>query len=291
MKKLVPVLLLALVLLLLLPAAASAGTMSLSKLTKAVKALQGKVSTLQGQVKTLQARQLLTGSGAPAATIGKSGNLYLDTTTLTLYGPKTASGWGTPTALKGQKGDTGAAGPQGPAGPDPAANPAYAGLFAIAPYVSVTQDTLDGVTGPNILFTGANIHIRSGSGSTADFEGLTGLGNLTIGYNENLAGTMARTGSHNLAVGVNNGFSSYGGAVFGRSNEIKGSCATVTGGRFNKASADYAAVSGGWDNEATAEGATVSGGQGFLLSGLYAWAAGSPAAGTPVIAPWFQSPN
>jgi hypothetical protein len=282
MKKLIPVLVL--VLLLLLPAAAPASSMSLSRLTKAVKALQGKVSTLQSQVKTLQARQLLTGSGAPAAAIGKRGNLYLDTTTLTLYGPKTLAGWGAPKALKGPKGDAGpqgiqgaigTTGPQGPAGPDPAGNPAYAGLFAIAPYVSVTQDDLDGVQGPNVLFTGANVHVRSGSGSTADFDGLTGLGNLIVGYDENLTGTTPRTGSHNLVIGVNNGFTSYGGAVFGRSNDIEGVFATVTGGRFNKAGADYASVSGG---------------QGLLLSVLYAWAAGSPAAGTPAIAPWFQSP-
>jgi hypothetical protein len=47
-----------------------------------------------------------------------------------------------------------------------------------------------GVVGPNIVFTGANIHIVDGSGSTDDNGGaLRGLGNLVIGY---VANAMAK---------------------------------------------------------------------------------------------------
>ncbi len=42
--------------------------------------------------------------------------------------------------------------------------------------------TLNGLAGPNILITGANVHIRSGSGTTGGFE--NGKANLIVGYNE-----------------------------------------------------------------------------------------------------------
>lgn len=43
---------------------------------------------------------ILNGSGAPTS-IGTNGDFYLDTSTSTLYGPKTDSGWGTGTSLIG----------------------------------------------------------------------------------------------------------------------------------------------------------------------------------------------
>ncbi|MDN5284538.1 MAG: hypothetical protein JWR38_812 [Mucilaginibacter sp.] len=52
----------------------------------------------------------LSGAGVPAASLGKTGDYYLDKTNYLLYGPKTASGWGVPINLQGP------AGPQGPAG-------------------------------------------------------------------------------------------------------------------------------------------------------------------------------
>ena len=67
-----------------------------------------------------------SGNTAPAASLGKTGDMYLDKATGTLYGPKTADGWGTPLSLKGPAGATGptgatgsagTTGPTGPAGP------------------------------------------------------------------------------------------------------------------------------------------------------------------------------
>jgi hypothetical protein len=60
--------------------------------------------------------QIYSGSGAPATTLGANGSYYLDKTNFLLYGPKTASGWGTPIALQGPAGPQGAVGPQGPEG-------------------------------------------------------------------------------------------------------------------------------------------------------------------------------
>ena len=55
-------------------------------------------------------------------------------------------------------------------------------------YVTIDTNPINGVAGPHILITGANVHVRSGSGVTDDNVSgggtLTGLGNLIIGYNE-----------------------------------------------------------------------------------------------------------
>jgi len=42
---------------------------------------------------------LLSGNGAPGALFGEIGDHYIDKDTNELYGPKTLSGWGTPTDL------------------------------------------------------------------------------------------------------------------------------------------------------------------------------------------------
>ena len=56
---------------------------------------------------------VLSGAGAPASGLGNVGDIYIDTTNKSLYGPKTSGGWGSGTSLQGP---TGAAGPAGPAG-------------------------------------------------------------------------------------------------------------------------------------------------------------------------------
>jgi Collagen triple helix repeat (20 copies) len=66
---------------------------------------------------------ILSGQGAPAATLGAVGDLYLDVTNYRLYGPKTADGWGLGEALTGAPGPRGAAGPAGQPGPTGAPGP------------------------------------------------------------------------------------------------------------------------------------------------------------------------
>ena len=60
---------------------------------------------------------LLTGAGSPDNTLGDEGDVYLDTDTTTLFGPKSASGWGDGVSLIGPQGEQGLAGPIGPQGP------------------------------------------------------------------------------------------------------------------------------------------------------------------------------
>jgi hypothetical protein len=118
----------------------------------------------------------------------------------------------------------------------------------LADYLKVDKTAVfQGVNGPHILITGANVHVRSGSGATDNNAApFTGLGNLIIGYNENTSPTptLLRTGSHNLVGGSMHSFSSYGGTVFGYQNTISGPYANVVGGSANLAQGPNSTVYG-----------------------------------------------
>jgi hypothetical protein len=161
----------------------------------------------------------------------------------------------------------------------------------ILQFVRVETEEIRGVTGPHWIIEGANVHVRSGSGNTVDScrsrnpdypscESLTGLGNLIVGYNEELypgpypVGGEIRTGSHNLVVGLHHSYPSFAGFVSGRSNFITGANASITGGTGNRASGDYSSVSGGLANWASGLGASVSGGEDRIAPDVANWAAG-----------------
>lgn len=114
-------------------------------------------------------------------------------------------------------------------------------------------------SGSTLLFTGMNLQLVNGLGST---QTINGLGNLIVGYNgvRSPLAPRARTGSHNLVVGEDHGYTSFGGIVGGFGNVISGQFATVTGGVHGVASGDVSSVSGGADNIASGEGSSVSGG-------------------------------
>jgi chaperonin cofactor prefoldin len=150
-------------------------------------------------------------------------------------------------------------------------------VLALAPYVSVDPNAEIGVIGPNIVFSGVNIHIVSGSGSTDDNlskgESLTGLGNLIIGYNEDpgdpalrFSGTSLgpgdRGGSHNLVIGRGHTFTkaAFGGLVVGEVNKISNSEASILGGGNNIASGVASVVVGGIGNAASGVASSILGG-------------------------------
>ena len=98
--------------------------------------------------------------------------------------------------------------------------------------------------GDDFVFTGVNVHVRSGSGATDG--SVNGLGNLIVGYDElRGSGLDDKTGSHNLVVGPTHNYSSYGGLVAGCRNAVSGIYASVSGGSNNAASNECASVSGG----------------------------------------------
>ena len=50
---------------------------------------------------------LLSGNGVPTTSLGKNGDYYLDKTAVAIYGPKTSTGWGEATSIKGETGNNG----------------------------------------------------------------------------------------------------------------------------------------------------------------------------------------
>ena len=72
----------------------------------------GSPTNLRGQDGT-DGKTVLNGAGNPTSDLGTTGDFYLDTATLTLYGPKTNGGWGTGTSLRGENGSNGSNGTNG----------------------------------------------------------------------------------------------------------------------------------------------------------------------------------
>ena len=107
------------------------------------------------------------------------------------------------------------------------------------------------------VFSGCNVYIVNGLGAT---NTVNGTGNLIVGYNAN-SQTYARTGSHNVVVGDDHGYSSFGGFVAGLANQILGPSASVSGGQNNQATKIASSVSGGQNNLADGGASSVSGGQ------------------------------
>ncbi len=135
-----------------------------------------------------------------------------------------------------------------------------ASLEAKLQYLTVVTGVVNGMIGPHVMVTGANLHVRNGSGSTTT---VNGTGNLIVGYNEPRGSGDDRSGSHHIVTGKANNFSYYGGLVAGLQNTISAPYATVTGGSYNSALGGGCSVSGGQNNQAGAMGVgycSVSGG-------------------------------
>jgi hypothetical protein len=118
---------------------------------------------------------------------------------------------------------------------------------------------LDGVTrdANDIILSGVNLCIVNGTGDT---EEVNGLGNLIVGHNKLRASGNIRTGSHNIIVGGEQNYSSYGGLILGFHNTIGGEYASVSGGTGNSALGLFSSVTGGVDNLAEGNCAIVTGG-------------------------------
>src|SRR5438132_8316463 len=145
-------------------------------------------------------------------------------------------------------------------------------LTQLANYVTIDSNTINGLAGPHIIFTGANLHIRNGQGGT--YFGANGVGNLIVGYNSIVVGTETRSGSHNVVIGDAHSYPSMVGFVAGFGNGALGIATSVSGGEFNKAVQQMSSVSGGINNTATAMDSTVSGGLNRSTATQFQWVAG-----------------
>ncbi len=136
---------------------------------------------------------------------------------------------------------------------------------SILRFLAVDTNVINGLKGPHLIFHHVNVHIQSGSGKTDDGGTPRGLGNLIIGYNEMAGGGPPvwgnmRAGCHNLVIGPNHKYSSWGGFVAGSDNYISGASSSVSGGWKNVANGRFSSVSGGHANQANGESSSVSGG-------------------------------
>lgn len=140
----------------------------------------------------------------------------------------------------------------------------------------VTRDD-DAFGNDTLLFSGMNLQIVNGSGSTSQADG---TGNLIVGYNRLRADTECpdgrlcnrRSGSHNLIVGDFNNYDcpagkvgwgdecATGGMVVGYWSEISGVYASVSGGVQNHADYYGSSISGGWNNKVSGWYSSITGG-------------------------------
>lgn len=108
-----------------------------------------------------------------------------------------------------------------------------------------------------VRFTGVNVQIRNGTGST-DGAG-DGTGNLVVGWNEADDNDM-RDGSHNVIVGSHHAWTGHSSIATGMDHALLGEGGAAIGGVANTAAAAGTALIGGQDNHSTAPGGVALGG-------------------------------
>ncbi len=134
--------------------------------------------------------------------------------------------------------------------------------------IRLVPGALNGVAGPNLVVSGANLHVQNGMGNTYSTNG---LGNVIIGLNEAElmpAYADSRYGSHNLVVGIEHRFTKTGGLVAGWMNRISDDFASVSGGAQNTARGLHSSVGGGSGNTAVTVGSSISGGSYNTATGV-----------------------
>ena len=136
-----------------------------------------------------------------------------------------------------------------------------ASVSALAPYVTVDTGTINDLAGPHVIFSGVNLHVRSGHPSGNSYTE-NGRGNLVVGYNEPSDSSFPaeRGGSHNVVVGPNHRYNFGVGLIVGGSSRLGNDGASVSGGFMNTASGLFATAGAGLRNEASGDFASVSGG-------------------------------
>jgi hypothetical protein len=85
------------------------------------------------------------------------------------------------------------------------------------------------LAGTTARFSGVNVQVTSGAGKTD--SAIHGRGNLIVGYDgTRITSTSNKNGSHNLVIGPEHNYSSYGGLVTGLRNTVSEQHASVSGG-------------------------------------------------------------
>jgi len=202
------------------------------------------------------------GAGLVTPKHGKCKKAYT-LTTLGAEGPAGAEGKQGAAGKAGPEGKQGLEGKLGPEGKNGLSEEELSTLKGILGCIKSIAKGVDGK--PTVQFSRCNVQIVNGEAKTASANG---EGNLVIGYDENPRAQFpqrpkpaAQTGSHNLILGEEQEFTSYGGIVAGLANSITAPFASATGGLRNNASGEFSAVTGGFDSTASGGSSSVSGGE------------------------------
>ncbi len=169
----------------------------------------------------------------------------------------------------GKEGPEGKQGPEGPEGKNALATSELALLKSILPFIHYVAKGI--ADKPTVQFSGVNVQVLSGAGSTN--AAVNGEGNLVIGYDEN-SESHEQTGSNDLVLGEEQTFTSYAGVVGGNHNTLSAPFATILAGRENEVAAESGSIAGGKANVVSAEYATITGGLANTASAEYASVSG-----------------
>jgi hypothetical protein len=122
-----------------------------------------------------------------------------------------------------------------------------------------------GVTrnGDDLVFSGLNLQLVNGSGETITSNG---LGNLVLGYNETIPSGITRSGSHNVVVGPEHGYSGNAGIVQGKSNVIGLDFSAVLSSEFSQATKSLSVIVGASNSSASGRNSSVFGGHGNVAN-------------------------
>lgn len=179
---------------------------------------------------------------------------------------------------KGETGDAGIAGPVGPQGPQglqgvpgpqgpmqdlTTINAAIAALQAdnatLKAQVASLQSLLRHFSRveDTVFITHANLKILNGTGN---MQSANGLGNLVVGYSDDPYQVKYSTGSHNIAIGGNNRFTSWGSFLTGHHNNVSAPYAASIGG-------EYVTVNGVFGVSLSNVGGMLNGAHSAILGG------------------------
>jgi hypothetical protein len=188
---------------------------------------------------------------------------------------KVRAGAAGPQGVRGQEGAPGQEGKEGAKGGEGLSLLSHSEQELLERMIAHVKFLPVGVGGaPTLQFSGVNVQIVNGEGETATTNG---AGNLVIGYDEQSGKTQ--TGSHDVILGEEQQYTTFGGIVAGSGNTISGPGASVTGGSGNIASGQLASVTGGEQNEAQGFASSVTGGSSNRASNYHGAHAASVSGG------------
>jgi len=146
-------------------------------------------------------------------------------------------------------------------------------LESLLAAVSLTE------SGKTLQISGVNVRIISGAGTTEATP--NGYGNLIVGYSElRNNGTDTRTGSHNIVVGAEHNFSSYGCLIVGKTNDVSAQFSSVCAGTGNVVTNFSSSIGAGRNNRVEGSLSCVSAGASNWITGSdsnAAWIGGGSA--------------